>query len=207
MIPEAEQAHPSLALNTALENDFVSPLTSLQGAIELLRDFPDMPAEERKPFFDMALEDCARLSRGIDRLAATVYAAGEQTGSEEAEDIEEENLIARERIRFYPDLEVVEIDYHEFAFTSASDVHNFYDSFDRMVEATGRKWYVVMNYVGISIWPEAWVAFAHRGKKVNEMYSLGTFRYTDEADAASSPDASTFASRDAVLAHIAALNS
>lgn len=205
MAGEPADSNPTLALNTTLENDFVSPLTSLQGAIELLRDFPGMSQEERAPFFSMALEDCARLARGIDRLAETVYAAAEQSEAVHEEPTAEDQAITHERVGFHEDLGVVEVDFSDFRFTSSTEVHAFYDILDQMIVATGYKWYVVVNYQGFSIWPEAWVAHAHRVKQINEMYALGNFRYTSPEDAATAQDDATFGSRKEVLAHVAAL--
>ncbi len=51
-----------------LEDDFVTPLTTIRGLLEILRDCPDLPQAERRRFIDMALTDCARLDRGIERL-------------------------------------------------------------------------------------------------------------------------------------------
>ena len=77
-----------------------------------------------------------------------------------------------------------------------------------MIEHSGERWYIVVNYHKCSIWPEAWVAFAHRGKKVNGSYSLGTVRYVDASktdDAAFLPaDPELNHPRDAALAAIAA---
>ncbi|ANK83095.1 MAG: hypothetical protein TEF_21555 [Rhizobiales bacterium NRL2] len=60
--PQAE------ARAASLEDDFVTPLTTIRGLLEILRDCPDLPPSERRRFVDMALTDCARLDRGIERL-------------------------------------------------------------------------------------------------------------------------------------------
>lgn len=54
--------------DTSLEDDFVTPLTTIRGLLEILRDCPDLPTAQRQHFIDMALADCARLDRGIERL-------------------------------------------------------------------------------------------------------------------------------------------
>ena len=59
----------TLALNTKLEKDFVAPLTAVRGALEILRDFPDLDARERQQFVETALESCSRLTVGINDLA------------------------------------------------------------------------------------------------------------------------------------------
>ena len=83
MTQEAPHANLTLALNTTLEQEFVSPLTSIRGALEILRDFPDLPGEQRERFLANALEDCTRLELGIEQLASTVYAAGDRQHMEQ----------------------------------------------------------------------------------------------------------------------------
>jgi hypothetical protein len=204
MAQESDNADLTLALNTTLEREFVSPLTSVRGALEIIRDFPDLSDEERNRFLTNALADCRRLELGIDQLADTVYAAAEreqrdqpQAGSDSA---------YRDRIRILEDLRIVEVDFSEFEFSSSRMVNEFYNLLDQLIEATGKRWYIVVNYHHCSIWPEAWVAFAHRGKKVNASYSLGTVRYFDAGasgdEPAPSSDPDLLKSRDEALAHI-----
>lgn len=215
MTQEVSNTHLTLALNTTLEREFVTPLTSIRGALEIIRDHADLSSEERNRFLGNALADCARLELGIEQLAATVYAAGDRQLSEQqqperlpAEQPQVDSVYAK-RIHFYDDLQVVEVDFSEFEFSSSKIVNEFYDLLDRMIEHSGDRWYVVVNYHKCSIWPEAWVAFAHRGKKVNVSYSLGTVRYVDSSktdDAAFLPtDPELFHSREAALAAIADL--
>ena len=99
-------------------------------------------------------------------------------------------------------------------FSDSRIVNSFYDVIDELIAATGRKWYLIVNYRNCSIWPEAWVAFAHRGKKVNVNQSLGTVRYTaaegsegDDLKRAqeSGFDPDLFPSRDLALARLAEL--
>ena len=213
MTEEASHAHLTLALNTTLEREFVSPLTSIRGALEIIRDFPDLSSADRQRFLNNALADCGRLEQGIDQLAATVYAAGERqlevedkpTPVEQDGEAEIDPIYA-ERIRFYPEIQVVEVDFSEFEFSSSRIVNEFYDQLDQRIEASGKKWFVLVNYHHCSIWPEAWVAFAHRGKKVNVSYSLGTARYFDasraDVDNYLPTDPELFRSREAALASI-----
>ena len=58
MAEERPSPSPTLALSTAVEEDFVSPLTSLRGALEILRDYPDLAEVERSQFVSLALEGC-----------------------------------------------------------------------------------------------------------------------------------------------------
>ena len=205
MTQEAEEPHPTLALNTTLEKDFVSPLTSIRGALEILRDHPELSGQERDRFFSNALQDCTRLEKSVEQLASQVYAAG----ADEAAEAAEEGSEYADRIRFMDDLDIVEVDFSDFQFSSSAIVNAFYDELDRLIEASGKHWYVVVNYQHCSIWPDAWVAFAHRGKKVNVSYSLGTVRYIDEheTDDGSAPtlmmsDPDLFPSRELALARI-----
>lgn len=204
-----------LALNTKLEEDFVSPLTAVRGAIEILRDYPDLADDERNRFIESALRECARLEKGVAELAETVYAAGQRAQSRPASSLSPETY--REyagRIRFHDAIEVVEIDFSYFAFSSSKVVNDFHDVIEEEIEATGRDWYFVVNHRACSVWPEAWVAFAHRGKKVQVAHALGTVRYaagseTDDAAAAGAQthrtDPNMFPSRDLALAQVEAL--
>ena len=81
---------------------------------------------------------------------------------------------------------------------------------DYLIEQSGMRWYILANYRDCRIWPEAWVAFAHRGKKVNVSYSLGTVRYVEpdpDDPASQSSDPDIFDSRAAALAHIEQMRS
>ncbi len=210
MTREAADPHPTLALNTTLEKDFVTPLTSIRGALEILRDHLDMSAQERSRFLANALQDCSRLEKSFGQLASTVYAAGSRLAGESKQEKQTGGSFEHSgRIRFLPDSDIVEVDFSNFEFSSSVVVNAFYDELDRKIEASKRRWYVVVNYQHCSIWPEAWVAFAHRGKKVNISYSLGTVRYIDqhETDDGSAPtlmmsDPDLFASRELALARI-----
>jgi hypothetical protein len=83
-------------------------------------------------------------------------------------------------------------------------VNDFYDTLDRLVENTGERWYVVVNQHQCSVWPEAWVAFALRGKKVNVNYSLGTVYYVNASSMEDTPnsDPELLGSRDEAVARI-----
>lgn len=202
-------APSTLALNTILEEDFVSPLTAIRGALEILRDFPDLSPEDRKRFVTTALSECARLEGGVEHLGATVYSAGQRAQLQESSSASgEDSGQFASRIRILDEYEAIEVDFSNFEFSSSRLVNDFYDELDKLVEGSGRSWYFVVNYKGVSIWPEAWVAFAHRGKKVNVNYSLGTVRYVEkDPDAADQDrpydyDPDMFDSREKALAHI-----
>ena len=212
MPKEAANTQLTLALNTMLEREFVSPLTSIRGTLEIMRDFADLSDEERSRFIKNALQDCARLEQGVEQLASTVYA----TANDEQSDQDQSNQSRKkhdgsdsvydERIQFFEELQTVEVDFSDFVFSSSKIVNDFHDRLDQLIESTGERWYIVVNYHHCSIWPEAWVAFAHRGKKINVSYSLGTVRYFNasavdhDSPLLSDPDLHT--SRDEAFAHI-----
>jgi hypothetical protein len=210
MPQEATKAHLTLALNTTLEREFVSPLTSIRGALEIMRDFPDLSNEERSRFVINALQDCARLELGVEHLTETVYTAedSQSQGQSQEKQAASDSDYAH-RIQFIEELQVVEIDFSDFVFTSSKIVNDFYDLLDQLIESSGQRWYVVVNYHQCRIWPEAWVAFAHRGKKVSVSYSLGSVRYFNASDADDDltlfNDPEMFSSRDEAMAHIDAL--
>jgi len=197
----------TLALNTALENEFVTPLTSVRGSLEILRDFPDLSTQERAQFLEMALTGCARLERGIENLASSVYAEATDTNAKAVDsDAADESNPYRARIHFLPDCDTVDVDFSDFIFRDSHTVNEFYDELDSLIEQTGHKWYITVNYRMCRIWPDAWVAFAHRGKKVTVSYSLGTVRYIEpdgDDDAGTQADDDMFASREEALARIA----
>jgi hypothetical protein len=207
MAKEASTAHLTLALNTMLEREFVSPLTSIRGALEIMRDFADLSNQERNRFLNNALHDCARLELGVEQLASTVYNAVIREQSDQQQTQHEGNESRYDdRIRFFEELQIIEVDFSDFVFSSSKIVNDFHDRLDQLIESTGERWYIVVNYHHCSIWPEAWVAFAHRGKKINLSYSLGTVRYfnasavDEDSPLFSDPDMHT--SRDEALAHI-----
>ncbi len=210
MSQEAPTTNLSLALNTTLEREFVSPLTSIRGALEIMRDFPDLSNAERSRFLGNALQDCARLELGVEHLASTVYTAFDARDQDPSPAQQAETGSGySDRIRFREELRVIEIDFSELVFSSTKRVNDFYDLLDQLIESTGQSWYIVVNYHNCRIWPEAWVAFAHRGKKVNVSYSLGIVRYYDASgdddDSTLLSDPELLASRDEALAYIETL--
>jgi hypothetical protein len=207
MSKEASTAHLTLALNTMLEREFVSPLTSIRGALEIMRDFADLSNEERNRFINNALQDCARLELGVEQLASTVYTAVNREQSDQQQTkLGRDESRYDDRIRFFEELQIIEVDFSDIEFTSSKSVNDFYDRLDQLIESSGERWYIIVNYHHCSIWPEAWIAFAHRGKKVNVSYSLGTVRYfdasADDDDSLLLSDPELLTSRDEALAHI-----
>ncbi len=81
------------------------------------------------------------------------------------------------RVKFLPEDEIMDIDVSEFTMHHSRDVDDFIDYLQERIEATGRRWYFLINYNNAHILPEAWVQWAKRGKELNLGGSLGTVRY------------------------------
>ena len=92
------------------------------------------------------------------------------------------NLRDADRIRFHADDQIMECDFSDKTFDVAKTVNDFYDELERQIGATGLKWFFLVNYFNCKIMTEAWITFAHRGKKLNLAYSLGTARFAASAD-------------------------
>lgn len=81
-----------------------------------------------------------------------------------------------DRITFDDELQIMEVDFTDFTFSSSAIVTAFYDTIEKKIEATGRKWYFLVKYRDCRIFPDAWMQYAARGKRLNLAYSLGTVR-------------------------------
>jgi len=117
-----------------------------------------------------------------------------------------------ERVRFLEDKQVMEVDFSNVLFSDSSAVNHFYDSIEERVEPTGVPWFFLVNYKNCKILPDAWFAFAHRGKKLNLAHSLGTVRFATPDDTGQEIleksreedfDPNLFESRDDALAELA----
>jgi hypothetical protein len=202
-------------LNTKLEEDFVSPLTAVRGALEILRDFPDLEPDRRQRFVENALRECARLEGGVNELAAAVYAAARraaQPAEPETEPAGTPGATYASRIRVLDRLETIEIDFSDFEFSNTATVNAFFDAIEAVVRPTNRQWYFMTNFRNCSVWPEAWVAFAHRGKKIRVNHALGAVRYAETEAGEPRLRSRTYepglcASRDEALAEIEQMKS
>lgn len=205
MSTDQPSSHPTLALNTKVEDDFVSPLTAVRGSLEILRDFPELAETERLRFVETALRGCAKLEISVEQLASTVYAAGERALPDQKapESLPDADGFS-DRVHVLEPIDIMELDLSDYEFRDSSMVNEFYDAVDAVVAATGRDWYLLVNNKNCHVWPEAWVAFAHRGKKANAAYSLGTVRYDDSEDEAKLDrfDPYLFETRELALAKI-----
>ena len=82
-----------------------------------------------------------------------------------------------ERLTFHAARETLEVDLSGMAFHTAAAAEAFYDVVDARVGESGSRWYFLVNYEDCEISPEAWAAFAERGKRANISYGLGTVRF------------------------------
>ena len=117
-----------------------------------------------------------------------------------------------ERLTFHKGLETLEVDFSGMTFRGAAEVEAFYDVVDAKVDESGSRWYFLVNYEDCTIAPEAWAAFAERGKRANISYGLGTVRFGVNVDVRGSIRshaqsaqfrANLFASRDAAVLALA----
>lgn len=210
MTPDTSKETSSAAVATTLEDDFVSPLTAIRGSLEVLRDTPDIAADDRGRFIDIGLRACARLEQAISALADTVYASAPAEAATAA-DPERRGYLAR--IAFLHELQVLDLDFSDYLFDSSQAVHHFFDVIDEAMEESGRQWYMAVNFRNCKIWPEAWVAYAYRGKQLNTLYALAAVRYAAPVHGVRQVnrgkleglESDPFPSRDAALAALAKL--
>jgi len=86
------------------------------------------------------------------------------------------------RITFHHNTDILEIDLTDLVLSDRAAVRRLFDLLDHRIRDTGRKWFFLVNYLRCQIYPEAWVDFAHRGKKLNVTRSLGTVRFNTGAE-------------------------
>jgi branched-chain amino acid transport system ATP-binding protein len=82
----------------------------------------------------------------------------------------------RDRLTFHDAIDTMEVDFADMTFSGPADADAFYDEADRVLAATGRRWYFLIVYQGCVITPAAWERFAARGQQTNVAHSLGTVR-------------------------------
>ena len=120
------------------------------------------------------------------------------------------------RITFFPDLEVMEVDFSHYTFAKMADVNEFYDAIAEKIAETDRNWYFMVNYGNTEIFPDAWYQWAIRSRRLNSAHSLGTVRFNPDDSArkeimkraeANETDPNLFSSRDKALARIAEMRS
>jgi branched-chain amino acid transport system ATP-binding protein len=82
-----------------------------------------------------------------------------------------------DRIKILEALEVLDVDFSDMKFATPGEIDAFYDEVDRLLEATGRRWYFLVNYTNCTITDEVWDHFGARGKHSNVTYGLGSVRF------------------------------
>lgn len=81
------------------------------------------------------------------------------------------------RINFLPEASIMDVDFSNMSFEHSRDVDDVYDYIEEQIAATGRKWFFLVNYENTRIQSPAWVRYAARGKRLNQVWSLGSVRY------------------------------
>lgn len=86
------------------------------------------------------------------------------------------------RVTFDEGLEAMEVDLSGLRIKHSGDVHLLFDHIERRIAKTGLKWFFLIDMKGARIYDEAWVAYASRGKTLNQRWSMGTVRYNTGTD-------------------------
>ena len=204
-IPRTKPVPSTRTLNTEFESGFISPLTAIKGILQIMQDYPDLEADKRQQFIENALQACARIENAVQKLGGRVYA-------EELPANSPINPLANStRIRFpgladLPDAiglngPVALLDFSDFTFDAPATVDAFFDAIEQTVEQQGACFYFLINFQNCLIWPEAWIAYAHRSKQLMHTYGLASARYSD--DQSGSDDPEVFPSLAAALSHLA----
>jgi len=82
-----------------------------------------------------------------------------------------------DRVKIIEALEVLDVDFSNMKFTTKEEIDAFYDEVDRLLAASKRRWYFLVNYTDCTIADDVWDHFGNRGKHSNVTYGLGTVRF------------------------------
>ncbi|MFN0264743.1 hypothetical protein ACKTEK_12775 [Tepidamorphus sp. 3E244] len=206
---DKDKERSTLALSTKLEEDFVGPLTAIRGALEILADHPELNDAERNRFVSTALKSCRHLEQAVSELADSVYDAAKaggiaSGGGADRPDGPETPGAYAERITLHDDTDIMELDFSELVFDSPETVNAVFDAVEDQVRTSAKRWYFIINFEHCRIWPEAWIAYAHRGKKLRIQGSHAVVRYaSDETTGSNSADEARVATREAAFELIA----
>lgn len=99
--------------------------------------------------------------------------------------VHEPNLTLEEirpRLKFIEDSQIMDVDFSQLTFKHSDDVNLVYDHIEEEIAKLSPKWYFLINYESCQIFPEAWIAFSHRGKNLNIAHSLGSVRYAPDSE-------------------------
>lgn len=205
MPQDSTETLKTLGLATQLEVGFILPLTGMRGALEILRDYEDLTAEEHARFVSAAIEECGRLEQSVEELSSAVYAAAsDDTGSATGDEAPAAAFAYASRLSFLEDESIVELDLSHLEFRDTRFVNEFYDVIDARLAATERRWHFIVDHTDCHVWPEAWIAFAHRGKRLLHVCGEGAVRYaTDPSGPSNAHDGQEMlTSREAALTRI-----
>lgn len=72
----------------------------------------------------------------------------------------------------------MEVDFSNLEFSSESQIDEYYDKVDRLLEKSAKRWYFMVNYKNCVIREPVWDHFAQRGKNSNITHGLGTVRFS-----------------------------
>ena len=86
------------------------------------------------------------------------------------------------RLGFLHNSQIMDVDFSNLVFKHTDDVNLVYDHLEEEIAKNGPKWYFLINYEDCQIYPEAWIAYSHRGKDLNIAHSLGSVRYAPESE-------------------------
>ena len=82
------------------------------------------------------------------------------------------------RIIFHDKDEIIEADFSNLHLQTQAEVNAFYDRIeDRVAASDHDRWFFAVNYSNSRIDPDAWFAFARRGKTLNLAHSMGSVRF------------------------------
>ncbi len=86
------------------------------------------------------------------------------------------------RFTFRPSEQRLDIDFAGVNLAHSRDVNDVYNWLSHAIRATGRKWWLLINYDGMRIQQGAWVAYDQRKTALEAEYALGTVRYAPGAE-------------------------
>jgi len=121
------------------------------------------------------------------------------------------------RIVLHDNIEVMEVDFSNLHLCTQAEVNAFYDRIEERIAASDEDhWFFAVNYSNSRIDPDAWFAFARRGKTLNMAHSMGSVRFDaseetrrqiENAAGTDSFDPNLFASREAAFARLESMPS
>lgn len=88
-----------------------------------------------------------------------------------------ENMRDADRITFDAPRSVCDVDLRMLRLETDAQAHAFFDAAERKIAARGGKWWLLVDYTEFEVEPKAWVAFAHRAKKLSQTYTHGAARF------------------------------